>query len=110
MALTNCGRCGNLFNSEHAENVCQACVIAEQADLRKVTAYLREHPLANVMEVHENTKVDRVMILRFVKSGNLKVTNNADKFKCRLCGRPITKGRLCAGCEARVHEGIDGKG
>ena len=38
-------------------------------DLKKVRDYLREHPLANTMEVYSGTGVSAEQVLNFVKLG-----------------------------------------
>jgi hypothetical protein len=42
-------------------------------DLKKVTEYLKAHPLANVMEVYAKTGVSMSRILDFVRMGVLKI-------------------------------------
>lgn len=74
----------------------------EKADLKKVSEYLRDYPLANVMEVSNRTGVDPMQILRFIKSGSLRVSEPAEAYKCRMCGKDVKKGTLCQDCIDKV--------
>jgi Zn finger protein HypA/HybF involved in hydrogenase expression len=104
MALTNCVRCGKVFSPEKITNVCPDCVQKENEDLRKVTEYLRDYPLANIMEVSERTGVPATQIFRFVKAGSLRITAPPEAYKCRMCGKEVKKGTLCQDCMDKVKE------
>jgi len=43
-------------------------------------------------------------IMRFVRSGALRMTAPPPEFKCRLCGTDIKKGTLCSDCRGKVEE------
>ena len=104
MAIINCVRCGRVFSPDKITNVCPDCMQKENEDLKKVTEYLRDYPLANVMEVANKTGVDPMMILRFVKTGSLRITEPPADLKCRMCGRDLKKGTLCQDCIDKVKE------
>jgi Zn finger protein HypA/HybF involved in hydrogenase expression len=104
MALTNCVRCGKVFSPEKITSVCPDCIQKENDDLRKVTEYLRDYPLANIMEVSDRTGVFPAQILRFIKSGSLRITAAPDAYKCRMCGKDVKKGTLCQDCMDKVKE------
>ena len=104
MALINCVRCGNLFAPERDTNVCADCVAKENVDLKKVTEYLRDYPLANAIEVSERTGVPAVQIFRFVKQGSLILSAPTEAFKCRMCGKEVKKGTLCQDCIDKVKD------
>lgn len=104
MALINCIRCGILFSPERDTNVCPACVANETAQLKKVTEYLRDYPLANAIEVADKTGVDVMQIFRFVRQGSLIITEPTEAFKCRMCGKDVKKGTLCQDCIDKVKD------
>jgi hypothetical protein len=104
MALVNCVRCGNLFAPERDTNICPGCVAKENADLKIVTEYLRDYPLANAMEVSDRTGVSAVQIFRFVKQGCLILSAPTEDYKCRMCGKAVKKGRLCQDCLDKVKD------
>ncbi len=102
MPLINCARCDKIFGSEKGETVCPECMASEKIDLKKVTEYLREHPLAGILEVHQKTGVSQAQIFRFIKSGSLKIRKPSEMPKCRICGAEIRKGIVCEKCESRI--------
>jgi len=104
MALINCVRCGILFSPDRDTNICPACIANETEQLKKVTEYLRDYPLANVMEVSDRTGIPAVQIFRFVKQGSLILTEPTEAFKCRMCGKDVKKGTLCQDCIDKVQD------
>ncbi len=55
------------------EDVRKMMVKENVDDLRKVTEYLKLHPMSNIMEVYAKTGVSMSQILYFVKYGVLKI-------------------------------------
>ena len=106
--LKNCIRCGKVFNAEAAEELCSGCNIEDSKDLKKVTDYLRGHPMASMMEVTQKTGVAQQLLSRFVKKGSLKMRKQPESFKCRLCGADIKMGTLCESCRGKI-EGMQKK-
>jgi hypothetical protein len=104
MALINCIRCGNLFSPDRDTNVCPACVANETEQLKRVTDYLHDYPLANAIEVSERTGIEITMIMRFVRQGSLIITAATEAFKCRMCGKDVKKGTLCQDCMDKVKD------
>lgn len=104
MAIANCVRCGQVFQTGKLTNICPSCIAKEQADLKVVTDYLRDYPLANIIEVSERTGIPAVQIFRFVKQGSLTLTEPPEAFKCRMCGKDVKKGTLCQDCMDKVSE------
>ena len=102
--LIECVRCDNVFVSDRDTNVCPDCLIRENEDFKTVTEYLRDFPLANILEVSRRTGVDAAQIFRFVKSGSLKIVAPPEAFKCRMCGKDVKKGTLCQSCIDKVSE------
>ena len=96
-----------IFNQENAETICQNCMFEEKKILKKVTDYLRNHPLANIMEVHEKTQVEEVQIIRFIKSGSLKIRKPTKEFECRFCGKPVKRGTICDSCADKLSDSFD---
>jgi len=105
--LKNCERCGKVFDQESDENLCSECYLEDKKELKKIKDYLNKNPLASVMDVCEKTGVPQAQILRFVKDGNLKIRDPLEGFKCRICGKSISKGTLCDECRGRIEKGFD---
>ena len=104
MAMIECVRCEKVFVSDKNTNICPDCLMKENEDLKTVTDYLRDFPLANIIEVSRRTGVDAAQIFRFVKYGSLKIVAPPEAFKCRLCGKEVKKGTLCQECIDKVGE------
>jgi len=104
MALINCVRCGKVFTTDKITNICPDCIAKENEELKKVTDYLRDFPMANAIEVSERTDVPATQIFRFVKDGSLRITPPTEAFKCRLCGKEVKKGTLCQDCIDKVSD------
>jgi len=107
--LKNCERCGRVFDLENDEVLCPECYIEDKKELKKVKDYLNKNPLASVMDVCEKTAVPQAQILRFINDGNLKIRKPLERFKCRLCGKPVSKGNLCEECREKIEKGFDKK-
>lgn len=73
----------------------------ENMDHKRVSEFLRENPLASIMEVNEKTGVSQSAIFKLIKNGSLKITKQAEPHKCRLCGKPAKKGPVCGNCESK---------
>jgi rRNA maturation endonuclease Nob1 len=106
--LRNCERCGKVWNAEGNEVLCPACAQEDNKDLKKVTDFLRDNPMANVMEVQAKTGVSQQQVYRYINNGSLKIRKPVDRGKCRLCGRDIKKGTLCDDCRGKI-EGMQKK-
>ena len=104
MAISNCAKCGKVFMPDTYTPVCADCLAKEHNDLKLINEYLRDYPLAGIMEVSNRTGVDPMQILRFVKSGSLRMTAAPEAFKCRMCGKEVKKGTLCQECMDKVKE------
>ena len=98
-ALRNCVQCGRLFVSAAA--VCPECRQAEDAAFERVRAYLDEHPAASIAETCEATGVTSALLHRFVEEGRLALAAGAGA-TCKICGAPVTSGRLCPDCQAEL--------
>jgi hypothetical protein len=103
MPLINCEKCGNVFNSEKGQTCCTLCLIEENKELKRVTDYLKNHPLATVLEVNEKTKVSQSLIFKFINSGSLKIRKKPGMSKCRICGVDIKQGAVCESCREKIN-------
>jgi predicted amidophosphoribosyltransferase len=97
--LRNCLECGRLFVGTAA--VCPECRQAEDAAFERVRDYLGENPSASIRETCEATEVAPALLHRFVEEGRLVLASGAGA-TCKICGAPVTSGRLCAACQAEL--------
>lgn len=71
MDIINCHRCGKLFPA-NGEDLCPACLEAEEAAFAAVRAYLMERPGARIDQVARATGVRPETILRYLREGRLQ--------------------------------------
>jgi ribosomal protein L37AE/L43A len=102
LAISNCAKCGKVFLPDTYTPVCAECLAKDHNDLKIINEYLHDYPLAGILEVATRTGVDAMQILRFVKSGSLRITDAPDPYKCRMCGKDLKKGTLCQDCMDKV--------
>jgi len=108
MELKNCKECGKLFSPVAGEKRCHVCREDEDVMYQKVKDYLWDNPGASIDEVHEETEVDREIIIKFVKEDRL-IADGIDVdllISCERCGREIEKGRYCNSCKNELVDGL----
>ncbi len=82
--------------------VCSDCVVREEEDYTAVKEYLADHPNADAAEISEATGVSPSVIGHFVKRGFLVFSNQSFARTCRICGKAIDSGELCAQCHKNM--------
>src|SRR5690554_5460937 len=111
MDIRNCPRCGKVFAYTGNSRLCPVCRNQEEDKFQKVKEYLWEHPNATIEMVHEETKVERELIIKFVREDRLLaegITLDLD-LKCERCGKSIKSGRFCKNCQDELLQGLKGK-
>lgn len=103
--LVNCTWCGKVYVA-HQPGLCPECREAEDADFERIRAYLAEQPAAGVEEVAAATGVAPARILRFLRTGRLRLAQKSDSLTCRLCGEPIETGQVCPRCALRIRRDL----
>lgn len=76
------------------------------AAFERVRAYLADNPAASIRETCEATEVALGLLHRFVEEGRLVLAASAG-ITCKVCGAPITTGRLCPDCQAELQRAQD---
>ncbi|MGE7183714.1 TIGR03826 family flagellar region protein [Peribacillus sp. NPDC006672] len=101
MGIFNCPNCNSLFNMTKFRDVCDACYKEEEAQFDKVYAYIRKkiNRTASMMQVVKDTGVEETLIIKFVKTGKLRISQFPNLgIPCEKCGTHINIGRLCGKC------------
>lgn len=97
--LTNCKKCGKLFDYCFGAPVCQACKDSAEEDFKKTKEYIWGHRGASVEEVSRECEVSVSRINRWIREGRLELADDSPlKIPCEMCGAPISSGRLCPKC------------
>lgn len=98
MPIAYCKRCHRLFNKGRRD-LCPNCVEEQEQVFQTVRAYLKQNPLANLMEVAEGTGVDPNDVVDLIREGLLLVRDNPNlNYPCERCGAPTQAGRYCTKC------------
>ena len=109
MELKNCPECGKLFSYEGVNDLCYVCREEQESDFKKVKDYLWEYPNATIEDVHEETGVDREIIIKFIRDDRL-VAEGLDvsfELQCKRCETPIQSGRFCERCKKELVDGLN---
>lgn len=83
-------------------DVCDACYKEEEgAQYDKVYAYIRKktNRTASMMQVVMETGVEERLIIKFVRTGKLRISQFPNLgIPCEKCGANIKSGKLCGKC------------
>jgi flagellar operon protein (TIGR03826 family) len=110
MNLVNCPNCGALFIKNQFRDVCENCYREEEKQFEKVYNYIRrrENRMATMSQVVEATGVKESLLIKFIKTGRLKLANLPNLgYPCDRCGTLIREGRLCNDCSTDINKQIE---
>nr|WP_295973913.1 TIGR03826 family flagellar region protein [uncultured Bacillus sp.] len=99
--LVNCPNCDAIYVRNKFRDVCDACYKEEERQFDIVYQFLRqrENRAATIPQVIEETQVDEELLLKFIKTGRLKLASFPNLgYACEKCGTVIRSGKLCADC------------
>ncbi|MED4454456.1 TIGR03826 family flagellar region protein [Metabacillus fastidiosus] len=108
--LANCPKCNAIFVKTPLKTICQDCFKQEEADFEKVYKFLRkrENRTALIDDVVEATDVDEDLILKFIRSGRIQLSNFPNLgYPCAKCGTNIREGKLCSYCESDIKSQVE---
>lgn len=109
MEVRNCKGCGRLFNYMGGAPLCQMCKKKLEDKFQEVKAYLEEHQNATVHQVAEDMDVSVKQVRQWVKEERLSLSvAGADGIVCEQCGAPISTGRFCDKCKAKMVNNLTG--
>lgn len=101
MELSNCPNCDSLFVKNNFREVCDSCYKEEEAKFDKVYQFIRkrDNRTATMKQVVAATEVEETLIIRFIKSGRLRIAQFPNLgIPCEKCGKAIHEGKLCTDC------------
>lgn len=102
MALTNCPRCGALFNKT-AVDCCSKCYALEEKLLRQTQDYLRKNRNAPKYEVMAEVGLTQWMVEKWIGEKRITIYDPTEVSavpRCNSCGRETKPGEpLCKTCQ-----------
>jgi flagellar operon protein (TIGR03826 family) len=99
--LRNCPNCNSLFVKTNLRDVCENCYKVEQKQFDLAYNFIRrsENRKATMDEIVTATEVDEELIMKWIRSGKLRVTGFPNLgYPCEQCGTLIQKGSICTDC------------
>jgi len=99
--LSNCPKCNNIFVKTKFRDVCESCWKEEDKIFERVYQFIRkrENRMATMSQVVEATEVEEELLLKFIKTGRLKLAQFPNLgYYCEKCGTLIRVGKLCEEC------------
>ena len=102
MGVSNCARCGRIFNYVAGQRICEGCRKELEKDFQKVKEYIRNNPNKGIREVSEECEVSEKQIKSWVREERLEFSKGAGVLNCESCGAPISTGRFCDKCKAQM--------
>ena len=108
MDLKNCSECGRVFADDGVHDLCERCRDSEKEKYKKVKEFLWDNPNSSVNKVHQETGVEKELIIKFVKDGRLISDGlNLDyQVHCERCGKTIESGKYCEQCKQILVDGF----
>ncbi|MBS4190251.1 hypothetical protein KHA94_08550 [Bacillus sp. FJAT-49705] len=107
--LTNCLKCDSIFVKNKFRDVCEKCWKEEEKAYETVYNFMRkrENRAATMKQVVEATDVEEELILKFVKTGRLKLTQFPNLgYPCDKCGAIIRSGKICDKCTEELRKDL----
>lgn len=108
--LIDCPSCGAIYVKNKFRDVCDACYKEEEQHYDAVYKFLRkrENRAATIPTVIEETGIDEDLLLKFIRTGRLKVATFPNLgYPCDKCGSLIKKGKLCNDCADELREELE---
>jgi len=108
--LMNCPNCRALFVKSKFRDVCDACYNEEEEKFDEVYQFIRKRSnrTATMAQVVEATDVDESLILKFIKTGRLRISQFPNLgYPCEQCGTLIRDGRICEACTKKLRTDLE---
>lgn len=99
--LANCPNCGSVFVKTNLRDVCEKCYKEEEVAFETVYTFIRkkENRTATIFETSEGTGVNEELIIKFIKTGRLRLAQFPNLgYPCQKCRTIIREGNLCDEC------------
>ncbi|WP_368297467.1 TIGR03826 family flagellar region protein [Cytobacillus firmus] len=107
--LSNCPKCDAIYVKSQFRDVCQDCWKEEEKAYETVYQFIRkrENRTAKMLEVVDATGVKEELIIKFIKTGRLKLAHFPNLgYPCEKCGTSIREGKLCGSCAVELRKDL----
>lgn len=108
--IETCPSCGDIYVKNQFRDVCQKCWKEEEQAYDKVSQFMRrrENRAATMLQVVEAVGVEEELLLKFIRTGRLKVTQFPNLgYPCDKCGTIIRAGKLCEPCALEIKKDLE---
>lgn len=109
MSLSNCRKCGKMFNHIGGPMLCESCRKKMEDSFQQVRKYLYDNPGSSLEDIAKNNDVSIGQINEWIRQERLVFSENSPiKIKCEKCGATILTGRFCAKCKNDIAKEMRG--
>lgn len=108
--IETCPSCGDIYVKNQFRDVCQKCWKEEEKAYDEVSKFMRrrENRAATMLQVVEAVGVEEELLLKFIRTGRLKVTQFPNLgYPCDKCGTIIRAGILCEPCALEIKKDLE---
>ena len=103
MDVRTCKVCHKLFQySGYGEIMCPTCKQKDEEDFEKVKKFVQMNPSASGQQISDATGVAIGRIAKWMREERLIISNASGVLVCEQCGKPISAGKLCPECKAKL--------
>ena len=100
-----CKQCRRMFQS-YGNNTCSDCIDRLDREYRLIKEYIYDHENADIFEISEHTGASEKTILELLREGRLEIANTDGLLTCIECSKPISAGRYCSECMAKLEKAL----
>jgi flagellar operon protein (TIGR03826 family) len=108
--IETCPSCGDIYVKNQFRDVCQKCWKEEEQAYDLVSKFMRrrENRAATMLQVVEAVGVEEELLMKFIRTGRLKVTQFPNLgYPCDKCGSIIRSGKLCEPCALEIKKELE---
>ena len=106
--VTNCRRCGRLFNYITGQRICPACKQEIEEKFEEVKKYIQENRTASMKKITEDCNVDANQVQMWIRQERLQFADDSPiKVNCEKCGKMIASGRFCETCRNQMASNLN---
>lgn len=110
MDLTNCPRCGKLFN-KNFRDVCNNCHLELEKDYERCSDHLRMNRGMDIQQLSDEMEISIKQITKWIREGRISLLNAPNmSYPCESCGTLIRDSHLCDSCKKRLQRDVKNAG